>query len=209
MKATQRTGRTVPARFHQGALLNRALEERGQPPITFLLGSDHAVGQARLQDGTVVGLTFPDSWFERTAYLWQQPRTIRFVFVGRFTLGRPKLLQSWKRRDDVKIVESLWSYNPARKGTYDATYFGWLGRAEFGLCPHEPEWTASTTNMWTYRFAECCLAGAIPVQFRATPLGEKFTAGFYYVWDKDATFTFNADAAAANRRLAEERFRLP
>ena len=205
----KRIGRTDPNRFHQGSLLNRALQERNRPPITFLLGADHAVGRARLQDGTVVGLVFPDSWFERTAYLWQQPRTIRFVFVGRFTLGRPQLMKPWKKRPDVKIVESLWSYKPAHKGVFDATYFGWLGRAEFGLCPHEPEWTASTTNMWTYRFAECCLAGAIPVQFRATPLGEKFTAGFYYVWDKDATFTFNADAAAANRRLAEERFRLP
>lgn len=198
-----------PARFHQGALLVRALQERGLPTDVVLSNADHAIGQARLANGTELGLIFPDSFFNRTAALWSLPRSLRFVFIGRLALGRDDMLRSWAARADAVVIKSKWSYTAASKGQYDASYFEWLAKAEFGLCPHEAHWQASKANMWTYRFAECCMTGAIPVQFRRTPLGARFTDGFHYVWDNAAAFTYDPAKAAANRRLAEERFRLP
>jgi hypothetical protein len=52
------------------------------------------------------------------------------------------------------------------------------------------------------------MVGAIPVLFRATPLGAGFVDGFRYVWDDDATFEYSREDALHNRALAEQRFRL-
>ena len=205
----RRNPHTRPGRMHQGALLNQALAERGMPQVSVLLAEDHAVGRARLTNGRIVGLVYPDSFFDRTVGSVSQDKPLRFLFIGRMGLGRDVILKKWRRNLDARVVESKWSFELANKGAFDAAYFEQMAQAEFGLCPHEPGWGATRANMWTYRFAECCMTGAIPVQFRATPLGEAFTAGFYYVWDDDAEFIYDPERAAQNRALAEERFRLP
>lgn len=192
--------------FHQGALLLEALHERG---IEATAEIDHMRGLSRV-DGEVRGLVYPDSFFSATEPLVGWPKAEGFLFMGYTPAPRREILAAFAARfpETTAIVPTKTGRWFAPKGELDMNYYEMLAGYEFGLCPHHPDWRGPWEAMWTYRFAECCMVGAIPVQFRATPLAESFTAGFRYVWDDDAEYTYDPADAIYNRKRAEEVFRL-
>jgi hypothetical protein len=203
----------VSGRYHQLALLERALLERGLS--TEGINVDHRAGIGWLADGSEVGLVYPDSFFEQTSFKSSKP--INFLFCGLITPDRRRMLDGFQRsHGDIQIIHSKWGRVAENKGRFDADYFGLLARSRFGLCPHQPGDGFEPGTLWTYRFAECCIAGTIPVCFRETPLSSQFTDGFRFVWDDNGRlhealppYTFCPACATANRDLAERRFCLP
>jgi hypothetical protein len=193
----------------QEALLRLALRERGLAYDG--LEIDHKNGRSRV-NGYSLGVVYPDSFFAAGAALMGGPKPMRFFFQGDPGQQREGLLEPW-REPIGQVRWSLFGRDKTRKDQWDRVYFGRLADAEFGLCPHHPEWLAKgwgpAETMWTYRFIDCVLVGTIPVLFRATPLGPEFVEGFTVAWDDDATFVYDRAAAAENRVLAERRFRLP
>lgn len=197
---------------HQEALLRRALEERGEDPDTVEL-VHHLAGTAELDGGRCVGLVYPDSFFTRTLAVVRSSKDIIFFFRGSFKSlrGRNELLEAFATEREGTVLEaSEWGRRAENKGEFDVNYFVKLSRARFGLCPHHPDLLPrfDSETAWTYRFADCCLVGAIPVLFREAPLGQRFVAGFHYVWDDQDEFTYDEEKATWNRELAERCFKL-
>lgn len=194
----------------QELLLVKALRERGLTDTTYSV--DHPNGRATLADGRVVGVVHPDSFFEHTAAFVSQPKTLKFHFAGNMRdgrgSGRRRMLGPFAERADSVVRHDTWCKLDQNKASWHQEYYAELASAEFGPCPHHMNWPHSWETLWTYRFIDCCLVGTIPVQFRATPLGADFVAGFHYVWDDDERYTFDPMKALENRTLAEERFRL-
>lgn len=192
--------------YRQRALLETALAERGRTGRIRLTKEDHGQGRAFV-DGEEVGLIYPDSFFRRSRPLMDTPKTVTLFFSGYCNQGRRQLLEPLRTYPGAIIEESNRGRTPAAHA-WDEQYYRALAAAEFGLCPHHPEWTGDWDTLWTYRFIDSVLVGAIPVLFRATPLCEAFVGGFVYAWDDDEAFTYDPRAAAHNRALAEDRWRL-
>lgn len=191
---------------HQQALLMRALDERG---IAGVVTVDHLNGTAAVDDRNV-GLIYPDSFFERTAEMTAAPKPVEFFFCGHLKGPGRKLVSLERfRGPGSSITHSPWGRHRGNKGHFDPAYFRGLAAARFGLCPHHTTWPGDPARTWTYRFAECCMVGAVPVLFRETPLGPCFVEGFRYVWDDADEFAYSPDDARHNRTLAEQRWALP
>lgn len=195
-----------PQNYHQGALLRLALAERGNKARPLI---DHMNGRCKVGD-VELGIVYPDSWFFRTKAYVTQPKNVRFLFIGATPPRRMLMLSLFDdSHPGTMLISTDAGRDEAMKGEWDQTYYDRMGRAQFGLCPHHPGWPGPRDTLWTYRFIECCMVGAIPVQFRATPLAESFTDGFRYRWDDEAVYEYDPQAAAHNRALAETRWRLP
>jgi hypothetical protein len=194
-----------PALYHQGALLGLALEEKG---INASVRIDHINGRGRY-GATEVGIVYPDSWFVRTKAFVPRPKPVRFLFIGYAPRHRLRLLRSFQQRHPEAVVSATTKRTKHWKGEWDEGYFARLGAAQLGLCPHHPNWGGPWKTLWTYRFIECCMVGAIPVLFRVTPLGKAFTEGIRYVWDDDDSFTYSVEDALHNRAVAEQKWSLP
>jgi hypothetical protein len=204
-----------PEAYYQGVFVRLALEERGRKAR---IEMNHLDGRNRI-DGVETGIVYPDRWFALTASFLTAPKPVRFSFQGYTPKGRAEMLKAFQARHPETEIHSTGSSRQRQKRTpkgalktwqqmWDGGYYARLGAAQFGLCPHHPDWVGPWETMWTYRMIECCLVGAIPVLFRKTPLCDEFTAGIRFVWDDDATFTYSPEDAAHNRRVAEERWRL-
>lgn len=187
--------------MRQEALLWLALRERGVPHAR--IRTDHANGRSWV-DGREYGIVYPDSFIERASQLFGGPKERRHFFRGYMGEGRRTMLAPYA--DDVE--ESGFGRDRAKKDAWDEGYFRALASAEFGLCPHHPEWPGPRETLWTYRFVDCVLVGAIPVLFRATPLGAAFTEGFHVAWDDDPPHKFDPEHAHHNHALGRERFSL-
>jgi hypothetical protein len=208
--------------YLHAVLLRIAMAERNEEPGA--LWPDHMEGTTRTEDGRTFGIVYPDSFFARSAALMDTPKDRRFVFRGKMYPGRAVILDEFRARWPEALIEATDAGRDADgKGEWDAEYWGQLARAEFGLCPHQPDFMHGRhkpspgkpqydfplATLWTYRFIECCMVGAIPVQFRATPLCEPFTEGIEFVWDDAEEFVYDRAAALRNREVAEQRWRLP
>lgn len=191
----------------QEALLRLSIAEAGLEPSEVVV--DHDGGTSKL-DERVVGLVHPASFFDSTRGLTEADKRIDFFFSGYVNdrNGRRELLAPFAERPNSIVEESDRGRDPRSKGEFDLRYYARLSVARFGLCPHHRNWTGSREKLWTYRFVDCCLVGAIPVVFRATPLSEGFVNGFFYRYDDDPEFEYVPSEARRNRREAEKRWRL-
>ncbi len=197
--------------LQQEALLHLAFAERA---LTFsTLRIEHEAGVS-IVDGRRLGIIYPDSFFTKSQELFELPKHAGYFFQGHIsTLGRRRALfaafrQRQKRKVDIEIVETNYGRCAQNKGVWHASYFAKLARSQFGLCPHHQNYPNKGYALWTYRFIDCCLVGALPVLFRETPLCADFIKDFHVLWNDDATHAYNRNCAAHNRRLAEERFKL-
>lgn len=146
-------------------------------------------------------LLYPQAAVARCRDKWLPVRKVRFSFTGLVTPGRKFTLESWCRTclgKEIVISPSSGTYIqrllsrfslghqkrqafpavglelfPSDRGrvfpakVWDDGYFDTLGNSQFVLCP-------DGDFIWTYRFFEAVLCGAIPIIEHACPLYEGF-----------------------------------
>lgn len=193
----------VPARDHKRfAHLQRYFD------LTFDVGHAPPLGSVLVsheEPMTKVGaivrpLIFPHAVVARCQSKWQSRRAYRASFRGLLTRYRRRMLTSWRLHDgDVKIAHSHRGRR-SRTKSWDDSYFDLLGNSEFALCP-------SGDHVWTYRFFEAALCGAIPIAQEAAPV----YAGFEYVLLSDdvSGLTWSEEIAAANFERARTLLTVP
>lgn len=181
-------------------------------------------------------LIFPHGIPEYCKTLWLSKRKYRYTFAGLITKDRSDLIEDWINNNIVcdssklPITDSfahkmrnklfsmlrldntickkkgdliIWSSTKGRvfpAKSWDDDYFKVLADSEFVLCP-------SGVCVWSYRFFESILCGAIPIVELNCEAYEGFR--FKYMTDKASDFVWSQEDAEYNFKLCLERITLP
>jgi hypothetical protein len=182
-------------------------------------------------------LVFPHAVADRCRHLWDTERPVPFAFAGLVTDRRLSLMRGWIARNidlprpwqpaTAGRLHRAWDrlrnrlgHPPAGRSqrlgplllwssergrvfpwkAWDEDYFALLGRSRFVLCP-------SGDFVWSYRFFEAALCGAIPVVEESCPAYDGFR--FHSFADDARQLVWRAEDAEANYRLARERLTVP
>ena len=183
----------------QELLLRQAMLEEGLDIPHKGLKIDHDIGKSYIGDFQV-GIVYPRSFFDATAPCAVQ-RSIDYYFNGFEGAddGRRKLLSAYSGYK-CKIIFTR-AGRTKKKMLFNEEYYEGMMSAKFGLCPHQLDWTGNWSVLWTYRFIEAAMCGAIPILFRRTPLCDDFIKEFNYYWD-DEVHTFDSEKSLHNRRMS-------
>ncbi|MFT3831394.1 MAG: exostosin family protein [Opitutaceae bacterium] len=200
------------------------------------LGLAHPLPETRI-GRIVRPLIFPHAIVDHCRSLWRSPRPTRFAFAGLVTDRRGRLLRDWITRhfpaytstpfpapgrvrrawEKIRIRLGappagsschfgellLWSSERGRVfpwKAWDDDYFRLLARSEFVLCP-------SGDFIWSYRFFEAVLCGAIPIVEEICPAYAGFR--FHTFADDARALVWDEPTAAANFALARDRLTVP
>lgn len=208
--------------------------ERRAPELDVII--DHSAPRTEIA-GIQRPLIFSDSIFSHCRTLWEQDREISYSFAGLVTPRRREVLSAWMANSfpgsaaafptepprntllrrfatrlkgpSPRISRSthgqvvLWSSSRGRHfpiKSWDEEYFRLLSRSRFVLCPNGD-------FVWSYRFFEAVLCGAIPVVEEACEAYQ----GFRYRTMKQvaAQMQWTAEEAIENFMLARERLTVP
>ena len=182
--------------------------------------------------GLTKNLIFPIQIVTHCKALWKTERIHAFTFAGLITKSRNELISNWiksnitKEKFDLPITNSfvnkwrnkvynffnldssvsksinnliIWSSNKGRKfpiKAWDEAYFEVLSNSEFVLCP-------SGVCVWSYRFFESILCGAIPIIESHCSAYDGFR--FKYMTDDAKSFIWSKEDAEHNYILCLER----
>lgn len=177
-------------------------------------------------------LIFPFAITNYCKNLWKDKREYQYTFAGLITQNRNELISNWIKSNitlekfSLPITDSflnkwrskfynffnidssvsmkigdlkIWSSNRGRKfpiKAWDDEYFKVLGQSQFVLCP-------SGVCIWSYRFFESILCGAIPIVDENCEAYEGFR--FKYLSEDASTFVWSKEDAEFNYRLCVER----
>jgi hypothetical protein len=205
----------------------------GDLPLEPYVTIDHATPSTAIGD-LARPLIFPRAIVEHCRRLWPAARVHRYSFAGLLTDSRRALLESWiadrgavgapalaartglgdflrrqvirwrgadrqRRIGDV----TLWSSERGRRfptKAWDEAYFQMLADSEAVLCP-------SGDYVWSYRFFEACLCGALPLVQEASPLYDGFR--YRLMAEVRDTRPWSAEDAEHNYRVCVERIVVP
>lgn len=153
-------------------------------------------------------LILPHGAFEYCRQRWTDDRPVRYSFAGLMTNSRKRTLQSWSSSPETEDNGAdkafvIMSSDRGRKfpeKSWDEEYFALLCNSKFVLCPNGD-------YVWTYRFFEAAMCGAIPI----VEEGCAHYAGFEYrsmSEGRDAR-PWSEEAAMHNYRLCRERLTVP
>jgi len=155
-------------------------------------------------------LLYPHAAVRRCRDKWRAERDVRFSFTGLVTPGRKRILEAWcqsqlgekiavratretylqrlvsrissgfaKPQKFPAVGLEIFTSNRGRvfpAKVWDDGYFDTLARSQFVLCP-------DGDFIWTYRFFEAILCGAIPIIEHTCSLYERFE---YFTMQDDA-----------------------
>ncbi|WP_029037664.1 exostosin domain-containing protein [Salinimicrobium xinjiangense] len=195
-------------------------------PIANLVKIDHKTPKVSIGNITQT-LIFPRSITDYCKSLWKAERTDKFVFSGWMSRKRKKELEHWIR-EKWGIQRSIHSHKeylpkiknhfrllfglpeiqiifnnelkilPSGKGrkfpdkAWDEEYYQNLANSKFVLCP-------CGNSVWTYRFFEAILCGAIPVVEKTCEAYNGFT---YFAFDDPI------EELKWDQKIADENFKL-
>ena len=192
----------------------------------------HKEPRTSIGDQIVRPLIFPHAITDYCRSLWADRRKYRFSFLGLITSKRKVLLENWiEDKLDKKIHCSdlfsklkrkifsrigldttrkrqigdllLWESDRGRrfpiKG-WDDEYFRILANSEFILCP-------SGDYIWSYRFFEAVLCGAIPIVEEDCSAYSGFR--FFSFQDDVDKLKWSMDDAEYNYRVCIEKLTVP
>ncbi len=181
-------------------------------------------------------LIFPHAIPSHCKSLWVTKKTHRYTFAGLITKHRSDLIKNWIANNikgdlsDIPITDSfknklrnklfkllnmdntickkignliIWSSTRGRvfpEKSWDDDYFKVLANSEFVLCP-------SGVCIWSYRFFESILCGAIPIVEKNCEAYEGFK--FKYMEETAEKFIWSKEDAEHNYNLCLERITLP
>lgn len=179
-------------------------------------------------------LIFPRAIVDRCRAAWPATRAVRFFFAGLVTGERERALRTWadssgtgikvprpasalsrwfRRRIPRAALPAItnaesggtvfWSSARGREypvKAWDDDYFQAMARAQFVLCPNGD-------FVWTYRFFEAAMCGAIPVVESSCPPYEGFQ--FFTMQQSISALQWTEEMAEHNFRLCRERLTIP
>lgn len=149
--------------------------------------------------GVTTPLLFSEEVFIRSRSMWQEKRDTRKLFVGLLTEKRKLVLDNYIKEHRLKPND--WVIKNSKNGrefpmkAWDEQYFKTLANTQFCLCPNGD-------FVWTYRFFEAILCGAIPIVEDECDLYDGFT---YYKMKDTKQPVFSRKIQENNYRLAKER----
>ncbi|MBA3026792.1 MAG: hypothetical protein FP820_10390 [Sulfurimonas sp.] len=195
----------------QEAMLRLALKEEGLDYKDFDIEIDHINGINYI-NGIELPIIYPKSFFNKAKKMHTVKKILTYYFNGNMSDGggRKEMLLKFSTPNS-KLIESDYGRSKFTKNKFNNVYYSELATAKFGLCPHQKDFKGNQETMWTYRFIECCMVLTIPVVFKETPLGSKFTNGFYYIDDDEALENknlYDTEKALKNFELSLEKFTL-
>jgi hypothetical protein len=204
----------------------------GDPSLAPFVRIDHETPSTAV-GGLERTLIFPRAIVEHCRTLWPATRPHRYSFAGLLTESRRALLEAWidgragapqalvakstlggfvrrqlirwrgadrqRRIGDVTV----WSSERGRRfptKAWDEDYFRMLADSASVLCP-------SGDYVWSYRFFEACLCGAMPIVEQASSVYEGFR--YRLMADRGGDEPWSADDAAHNYRVCAERLVVP
>jgi hypothetical protein len=206
-------------------------DEKKGTKLSELLSINHEKPETGILD-IKKPLVFPIAITNYCKTLWKEERAYKYTFAGLITKSRHDLIRDWVRNNITKenfslpVTDSffnkkrskiynffnidsmvsktigdliIWSSNRGRKfpiKSWDDDYFKVLGDSQFVLCP-------SGVCIWSYRFFESILCGAIPIVESNCEAYEGFR--FKYMTDDAATFVWTKEDAEYNYNLCLER----
>jgi hypothetical protein len=181
-------------------------------------------------------LIFPHSLTSYCKTLWSNDRKYKFTFTGLITKERQFILKNWIEnnlkssnpkipitsklffRMKTKLLGALsiqdffakqygeffiWSSNRGRvfpQKSWDEDYYKILSNSKFVLCP-------SGDYIWSYRFFESILCGAIPVVEKSCAVYEEFR--YKNMADNPNNFLWTIEDAEFNYKLCVEKITIP
>ena len=205
---------------HQGLPLSEFTEIHHKKTPATIVGDIHRI------------LVFPHAIVNYCHSLWNEDRAYRYTFAGLMTKARKAVITGWVKRNTTakrarlnnadsfinrvkkKLYHTLniddsvyrhlgdltiWSSTRGRKypkKAWDDEYYKFLANSEFVLCP-------SGNSVWSYRFFESILCGAIPIVEESCPAYEGFR--YYYMDDDARKLKWTQEDAAHNYALCLKR----
>lgn len=181
-------------------------------------------------------LIFPHAITEYCRSLWSKKREFRYSFQGLITRKRQSLIESWIREnlkgerlrlsDHTSLVSRLqrrilsrmgivriekkrigelvlWSSDRGRRfpvKAWDENFFRNLANSQFVLCP-------SGDHIWSYRFFESILCGAIPIVEADCAAYKGFR--FFHFDDRAEDLKWSIEDADYNYGLCTEKVTVP
>ena len=146
-------------------------------------------------------LIFPYGIVERCRAKWRPARPVRFSFCGLINEQRRHALDAWTSAQTGTGLEIFASERGRQfpEKAWDESYYDRLARSEV-LCPRGD-------CVWSYRFFEAVLCGAIPIAEQECAAFEGFEYG---LMSGDARgFAWSADVAERNFAHAIRRLTVP
>lgn len=176
----------TPDRLKQTIMLKKALEEEGIDPNKCSIEINHDIGYSYVND-VELPIIFPKSFFRYAETFHTNHKTYLFYFNGNAGKGNTRMLlmKDFLDRTDSKLIFNNDGRVIENKGNPNPVYFKEMAMSQYGLCPHQPNWRGTKDALWTYRYIECLMLKTMPIQFKETPLTEKFTQDSIYKWDDD------------------------
>jgi hypothetical protein len=204
----------------------------GDPSLAPFVRIDHETPSTAL-GGLERTLIFPRAIVEHCRTLWPATRPHRYSFAGLLTESRRALLEAWidgragspralvakstlggflrrqlirwrgadrQRRIGDVIV---WSSERGRRfptKAWDEDYFRMLADSASVLCP-------TGDYVWSYRFFEACLCGAMPIVEQGSPLYDGFR--YRLMTDPRGDEPWSPADAEHNYRVCAERLVVP
>lgn len=160
---------------------------------------EHATPSTRI--GSITRpLVFAHGVADRCGSMWAN-RSQLISFDGLVTDRRASVLAPLRELlgQEFRLVASSAGRDWPGKA-WDETYFRTLGSSRFVACP-------DGDYVWTYRFFEACLCGAIPVIESTCSLYQGFH--FFRLSDPPSTWQWSGQLAEHNALLARQRLTVP
>lgn len=198
----------------------------GLPIPGDLIGIDHDRPVSRISN-IYRPLIYPHHIFDYCKKLWQDDRPIRFGFTGLAHTTRDLTLRTWYHRFGSQIP----SIHPEHWGNemapnqlfqtpvpgkcaiiysdrgrnfpvkvWDDDYYRCLSQTEFALCPNGEK-------IWSYRFFEAIICGAIPVVETTCSSYDGFI--YYKMDDASTELQYNREVAESNFTICRTKLTVP
>lgn len=177
--------------------------ERGEENLPILAGASVSHEEPLTRIGGIERpLVFPHGIVERCRAKWPAARSVRFSFCGLMNQKRRAALDAWRHAHREATVEIFASERGRQfpEKTWDESYYDLLARSQFVLCPRGD-------CVWSYRFFEAVLCGAIPIAEQDCTAFHGFE---YALMSDDADlFPWSAEIAERNFAHAIQRLTVP
>jgi hypothetical protein len=197
--------------------LKLSIEENQKPtfeylskrfPTNYVVGDDHPellnISLSHSTPLVKIGdygqpLLFPDSVIAACKSFWPNARDTEYLFIGLITPEREKVLSDCQRRlEKINPSSRVLVKNSSRgrefpEKAWDEDYYREMAKTKFVLCPNGD-------FVWTYRFFEAILCGAVPIVQSDCSLYE----GFQYYTMESAEFRWTEQIASSNYVKAVE-----